>query len=96
MKEEYKIFEQNLEVLNKNSEKYRKTMKIRDIGIDTTNFNDFYNNSFNFKEIKSNYLSNLISFSFLKKVGTFYQWPFLCFSNLVENSIIHGKSCKLI
>ena len=64
MKEDYKIFEQNLEVLNKNSEKYRKTMKIRDIGIDTTNFNEFYNNSFNFKEIKSNYLSNLISFSF--------------------------------
>lgn len=95
MKEEYKIFEQNLEVLNKNSEKYRKTMKIRDIGIDTTNFNDFYNNSFNFKEIKSNYLSNLISFSFLKKVGTFYQWPFLCFSNLVENSIIHGKATKI-
>ena len=95
MKEEYKIFEQNLEVLNKNSEKYRKTMKIRDIGIDTTNFNDFYNNSFNFKEIKSNYLSNLISFSFLKKVGIFYQWPFLCFSNLVENSIIHGKATKI-
>ena len=95
MKEEYKIFEQNLEVLNKNSEKYRKTMKIRDIGIDTTNFNDFYNNSFNFKEIKSNYLSNLISFSFLKKVGTFYQWPFLCFSNLIENSIIHGNSSKI-
>jgi hypothetical protein len=70
-------------------------MKIRDIGIDTTNFNDFYNNSFNFKEIKSNYLSNLISFSFLKKVGTFYQWPFLCFSNLVENSIIHGKSSQI-
>ena len=92
MKEEYKILEQNLEVLNKNSEKYKKTMKIRDIGIDTTNFNEFYNNSFNFKEIKSNYLSNLISFSFLKKVGTFYQWPFLCFSNLVENSIIHGNS----
>ena len=95
MKEEYKIFEQNLEVLNKNSEKYRKTMKIRDIGIDTTNFNEFYNNSFNFKEIKSNYLSNLISFSFLKKVGTFYQWPFLCFSNLVENSIIHGKASEI-
>ena len=95
MKEEYKIFEQNLEVLNKNSEKYRKTMKIRDIGIDTTNFNEFYNNSFNFKEIKSNYLSNLISFSFLKKVGTFYQWPFLCFSNLIENSIIHGKSSQI-
>ena len=95
MKEEYKIFEQNLEVLNKNSEKYRKTMKIRDIGIDTTNFNEFYNNSFNFKEIKSNYLSNLISFSFLKKVGTFYQWPFLCFSNLVENSIIHGKASQI-
>ena len=95
MKEEYKIFEQNLEVLNKNSEKYRKTMKIRDIGIDTTNFNEFYNNSFNFKEIKSNYLSNLISFSFLNKVGTFYQWPFLCFSNLVENSIIHGKASQI-
>ena len=95
MKEEYKIFEQNLEVLNKNSEKYRKTMKIRDIGIDTTNFNEFYNNSFNFKEIKSNYLSNLISFSFLKKVGTFYQWPFLCFGNLVENSIIHGHATQI-
>ena len=95
MKEDYKIFEQNLEVLNKNSEKYRKTMKIRDIGIDTTNFNEFYNNSFNFKEIKSNYLSNLISFSFLKKVGTFYQWPFLCFSNLLENSIIHGRATSI-
>ena len=95
MKEEYKILEQNLEVLNKNSEKYKKTMKIRDIGVDTTNFNEFYNNSFNFKEIKSNYLSNLISFSFLKKVGSFYQWPFLCFSNLLENSIIHGKAMKV-
>ena len=92
MKEEYKILEQNLEVLNKNSEKYKKTMKIHDIGVDTTSFSEFFDNSFNFKEIKSDYLSNLISFSFLKKVGGFYQWPLLCFSNLVENSIIHGKS----
>ena len=92
MKEEYKILEQNLEVLNKNSEKYKKTMKIHDIGVDTTSFSEFFDNSFNFKEIKSDYLSNLISFSFLKKVGGFYQWPLLCFSNLVENSIIHGKA----
>ena len=92
MKEEYKILEQNLEVLNKNSEKYKKTMKIHDIGVDTTCFSEFFDNSFNFKEIKSDYLSNLISFSFLKKVGGFYQWPLLCFSNLVENSIIHGKA----
>ena len=95
MKEEFKILEQNLEVVNKNSEKYKKTMKMRDIGIDTTNFNEFYNNSFNFKEIKSNYLSNLISFSFLKKIGSFYQWPFLCFSNLIENSINHGQSSQI-
>ena len=95
MKEEYKILEQNLEVLNKNREKYKKTMKIRDIGIDTTSFNEFFDNSFNFKEIKSDYLSNLISFSFLKKVGGFYQWPLLCFSNLVENSIIHGKATNI-
>ena len=95
MKEEYKILEQNLEVLNKNREKYKKTMKIRDIGIDTSSFNEFFDNSFNFKEIKSDYLSNLISFSFLKKVGGFYQWPLLCFSNLVENSIIHGKATNI-
>ena len=95
MKEEYKILEQNLEVLNKNREKYKKTMKIRDIGIDTTSFSEFFDNSFNFKEIKSDYLSNLISFSFLKKVGGFYQWPLLCFSNLIENSIIHGKATNI-
>jgi hypothetical protein len=95
MKEEYKILEQNLEVLNKNREKYQKTMKIRDIGIDTTSFSEFFDNSFNFKEIKSDYLSNLISFSFLKKVGGFYQWPLLCFSNLIENSIIHGKATNI-
>ena len=95
MKEEYKILEQNLEVLNKNREKYKKTMKIRDIGIDTSSFNEFFDNSFNFKEIKSDYLSNLISFSFLKKVGGFYQWPLLCFSHLVENSIIHGKASNI-
>ena len=95
MKEEYKILEQNLEVLNKNREKYQKTMKIRDIGIDTTSFSEFFDNSFNFKEIKSDYLSNLISFSFLKKVGGFQQWPLLCFSNLIENSIIHGKATNI-
>ena len=95
MKEEYKILEQNLEVLNKNREKYKKTMKIRDIGIDTTSFSEFFDNSFNFKEIKSDYLSNLISFSFLKKVGGFYQWPLLCFSNLIENSIMHGKATNI-
>ena len=95
MKEEFKILEQNLEVLNKNREKYKKTMKIRDIGIDTTSFSEFFDNSFNFKEIKSDYLSNLISFSFLKKVGGFYQWPLLCFSNLIENSIIHGKATNI-
>ena len=95
MKEEYKILEQNLEVLNKNREKYQKTMKIRDIGIDTTSFSEFFDNSFNFKEIKSDYLSNLISFSFLKKVGGFYQWPLLCFSNLIENSIMHGKATNI-
>ena len=95
MKEEYKILEQNLEVLNKNREKYKKTMKIRDIGIDTTSFSEFFDNSFNFKEIKSDYLSNLISFSFSKKVGGFYQWPLLCFSNLIENSIIHGKATNI-
>ena len=95
MKEEYKILEQNLEVLNKNREKYKKTMKIRDIGIDTTSFSEFFDNSFNFKEIKSDYLSNLISFSFLKKVGGFYQWPLLCFANLIENSIIHGQATNI-
>ena len=92
MKENYKILEQNIEIQKKNNEKTIKILKNRDVGVDTTNFNEFFNNSFNFKEIKSNYLSNLISFSFLKKVGSFYQWPFLCFTNLIENSVIHGSS----
>ena len=95
MKENYKILDQSIEIQKKNNEKTIRTLKNRDVGVDTTNFNEFFNNSFNFKEIKSNYLSNLISFSFLKKVGSFYQWPFLCFANLIENSIIHGAATNI-
>ena len=83
---EYLILTHNLD-LNSSSNNNINNTKLKETGTDTKHLNDLYNNSFDFLEIKNNFLKNLISFSFLKKISNIYQWPFLCFGNLLENSI---------
>ena len=90
--QDYLILTHNIELLNSISQTNKMASKIKETGIDTTDFNDLYDNSFNFKEIKRKYINNLISYSFLKKISSLYQWPLGCISNLVDNSIYHGNS----
>ena len=90
--QDYLILTHNIELLNTISQTNKMASKIKETGIDTTDFNDLYDNSFNFKEIKRKYINNLISYSFLKKISSLYQWPIGCIGNLIDNSIFHGKS----
>ena len=90
--QDYLILTHNIELLNSISQTNKMASKIKETGIDTTDFNDLYDNSFNFKEIKRKYINNLISYSFLKKISSLYQWPLGCISNLIDNSIYHGNS----
>ena len=55
-------------------EKLVKTnVGIKDESIDTNDLVD--DNYFDFEKLKSNYLNNLLSWSFLKKISDFSQWP---------------------
>ena len=55
----------------------------KEIKTDTDDLNE--ENNFNFNDIKQNSIDNLISFSFLKKMSSIYQWPFLALSHLIIN-----------
>ena len=51
---------------------------------------------FTFEEIKKNYLNNLISWTFLKKLSEFNQWSLGCIGNFVMNSLKEQVTAKNI
>lgn len=62
----------------------------------STDTMDLYNELFDFENLKRNSLNNMLSWSFLKKLSDFNQWPIGCIGNLVENSIKDEVSSKNI
>lgn len=52
--------------------------------------------SFDYLNLKKNYLNNMISWSFLKKLSDFNQWPLGCIGNFVENSLKEDVGAKNI
>lgn len=61
---------------------YHKITKEK--SVDTSDL--LYDACFDFEELKKNYINNLISWSFLKKLSDYYQWPLSCIMNFVDNS----------
>jgi hypothetical protein len=57
----------------------------KDIGTDTKDL--IVENEFDFESLKKNYINNLISWSFLKKLSEYNQWPLVCIGNIIENSL---------
>ena len=49
--------------------------------------NDLFNeNNFDIENLKKNYLNNMISWQFLRKLSDFHQWPLGCIGSFIENS----------
>jgi len=66
----------------------------RDEATDT--FDLIPESTFDFESLKKNYLNNLISWSFLKKLSDMNQWPLGCLGNIVENSFKYEVQAKNI
>ena len=71
-----------------------KTLPYQDQATDTNDL--FIENEFDFENLKKNYLNNLISWSFLKKISEFNQWPLGCLGNIIENSLKSQVNSKNI
>jgi hypothetical protein len=71
-----------------------KTTSCKDIGVDTKDLCEDV--SFDFEILKKNYLNNMISWSFLKKISDFNQWPLGCIGNFIENSFKEEVNAKNI
>jgi hypothetical protein len=90
---DYLFLSHNIELLTSLNQTNHKSCKVKETSTDT---NDLINdNTFNFKELKREYINNLISWSFLKKLSDLFQWPLLAFSAFIDNSITHGKSTQI-
>lgn len=76
---------QNLTETNTNSIQPQVNNNMEEKSTDTNDLGDQY--FFTFEEIKKNYLNNLISWSFLKKISEFNQWPIGCIGNFILNSL---------
>lgn len=69
---------------NENQKLFKVEMDKQDIGIDTNDL--FEETSFDIEILKQNYLNNMISWQFLRKIADFHQWPLGCIGNFIENS----------
>jgi hypothetical protein len=72
----------------------KKDVTMLDVGVDTEDLNE--DNQFDFEALKKNYLNNMISWSFLKKLAEYNQWPLGCIANFIDNSIKPEIGAKLI
>jgi hypothetical protein len=70
---------------NNLSTNFRKDVVMTDVGVDTEDLVE--DNQFDFEALKKNYLNNMISWSFLKKLAEYNQWPLGCIANFIDNSI---------
>jgi hypothetical protein len=67
---------------------------MEDFAADT---NDLINiNFYSLKELKKNYLNNLMTWNFLKSLSDFYKWPIGCIGNFIKNSLKENINSKNI
>lgn len=53
-----------------------------------TETSDLYDyNEYDLEILKKNFINPLFSWSMLEKISDFYQWPFICLGNFIENSL---------
>lgn len=82
--EDFVVVSNNLNLNNGNG-LGKSILETKDIAVDTQDLiND---NAFDFENLKNNYMNNMISWNFLKKVSEFNQWPLGCIGNFLENSM---------
>ena len=77
----------NIMTINDDNEKAKfSTLEIEkeDKCVDTNDLFDETN--FDIEILKKNYLNNMISWQFLKKIADFHQWPLGCIASFIENS----------
>lgn len=74
----------DISISNVNQEIINKNLK-KDVSTDTREL--IFENEFDFEVLKKNYLNNLVSWTFLKKLSDFNQWPLGCLGNIIENSL---------
>ena len=65
-----------------------------DFAADTNDLIDI--NFFSLKELKKNYLNNLMTWNFLKSLSDFYKWPIGCIGNFIKNSVNENINSKNI
>jgi len=71
-----------------------KATSFKEIGVDTMDLCE--DMLLDFEQLKKNYLNNMISWSFLKKISDFNQWPLGCIGNFIENSFKEEVEAKNI
>jgi hypothetical protein len=95
--DEFLFVSNNINIIpNTNSTGERKCFSNKEVATDTLDLIDDL--EFNFENLKKNYLNNMISWSFLKKLSDFNQWPLGCLANFVENSLndeVETKNLKI-
>lgn len=93
--DEYLYVSNNINIIpNTNIE--RKYFSNKEVATDTQDLID--DNEFNFENLKKSYINNMISWSFLKKLSDFNQWPLACIGNFIENSFkdeVETKNLKI-
>ena len=67
---------------------------MEDFAADTNDLIDI--NFYSLKELKKNYLNNLMTWNFLKSLSDFYKWPIGCIGNFIKNSIKENINSKNI
>ena len=67
---------------------------MEDFGADTSELASI--NFYSFKEMKRNFLNNLMTWKFLKSLSDFYKWPIGCLGNFIKNSMKDSVDSKNI
>ena len=67
---------------------------MEDFAADTNDLMDI--NFYSLKELKKNYLNNLMTWNFLKSLSDFYKWPIGCIGNFIKNSMKENINSKNI
>jgi hypothetical protein len=79
---------------NNNISNNRTNVTYSEIGVDTSTL--YEDHTFDYESLKKNYINTMISWSFLKKLSEFHQWPIGCIGNFIENSLAQDVQAKNI
>jgi hypothetical protein len=88
--ESYLIISNSVNSINHNH--IKPPVTYNDIGVDTNGL--YEDHTFDYESLKKNYINTMISWSFLKKLSEFHQWPLACIGNFVENSLHQDVQAK--